>query len=99
VQGASDLDALGWGVNSRRLVWLLARWCTSNPKCCTCRIKQGYRRTRRELFPVLSRIQDSGYDLGEHGRTPEWYRAHHRTPWGAGPLAGWEFSWAAPIVA
>lgn len=40
-----------------------------------------YRRTRREVFPILSRIQNIGYELGENGRTPEWYRANHRTPW------------------
>ena len=56
-------------------------WCTGNPKCFTCKIKAQYRRTRRELFPLLSRIQNIAYDLGENGRTPEWYRANHRTPW------------------
>lgn len=39
-----------------------------------------YRRTCRELFPLLSRIQNSGCDLGEEGRTPAWYRANRRTP-------------------
>ena len=51
----------------------------------------GYRRTRRELFPVLSRIQNIGYDLGENGRTPAWYRANHRTPWVAGTVASVPF--------
>ena len=58
-----------------------------------------YRRTRRELFPVLSRIQNIGFDLGENGRTPEWYRANHRTPWMAGQSAAGEISWAALVVA
>jgi hypothetical protein len=31
-------------------------------------------------LPVLSRIQNIGYELGENGRTSEWYRANHRTP-------------------
>jgi len=68
-------------VDRRRLVWLIANWCTRNKKCFTCQFKQHYRRTRREVFPTLSRIQNIGYDLGENGRTPEWYRANHRTPW------------------
>ena len=51
-----------------------------NPKCFTCKIKSQYRRTRRKLFSVLSRIQSIGYDQGENGRTAEWYRANHRTP-------------------
>ena len=55
------------------------------------RVSQGqrrnqYRRTRRELFPALSRIQNIGYDQGENGRTPDWYRANHRTPWVAGQV-------------
>lgn len=36
---------------------------------------------RKEPFPTLSRIQNIGYELGENGRTAEWYRANHRTPW------------------
>ncbi len=64
-----------------RLAWLLANWCTGNSKCFTCKIKAQFRRTRRELFPVLSRIQNIGYELGGNSRTAEWYRANHRTPW------------------
>ena len=45
---------------------------------------------------MLSRIQNIGYDLGENGRTPEWYRANHRTPWVAGDVADGEFSCAVP---
>jgi hypothetical protein len=82
-----------------RLSWLLATGCTDNPKCFTCKIKAQYRRTRRELFPVLSRIQNIGYDLGENGRTPEWYRTNHRTPWVAGRSGEATFSCAAPITA
>ena len=40
-----------------------------------------YRRTHREVFPIISRIQNIGYELGENGWTPEWYRKNHRTPW------------------
>ena len=36
-----------------------------------------FRRTRRELFRVLSRIQNIGYDMGRSGHTPEWCRADH----------------------
>ena len=67
-----------------RLSWLIANWCTGNPKCFTYKIKAQYRRTRHEPFPVLSRIQNIGYDLGENGHTAEWCRANHRTPWVAG---------------
>ena len=63
-------------------------------KCFTCKIKAQYRRTRRELFPILSRIQNIGYHLGENGRTPGWYRANHPTPWVAGQVAdGALFVW------
>jgi len=47
----------------------------------TCRFKRRCRRTRGEVFPVLSRIQNIGYEKGENSRTPQWYRTHHRTPW------------------
>ena len=80
-----------------RLAWLLANWCTGNPKCFTCKIKAQYRRTRRELFPVLSRIQNIGYDLGENGGRRN----------GTGPITGrrgWrdeladgEFSCGVPV--
>jgi len=80
----------GWAIDRSRLAWLLlANWCTGNPKCFTCKIKAAYRRTRRELFPVFSRIQNIGYDLGENGHTPEWYRANHRTPWVTGRVEVW----------
>lgn len=63
-----------------RLAWLLANWCMGNPKCFTCKIKAQYRRTRRELFPLLRRIQNIGYDQGENGRTPDGYWTNHGTP-------------------
>lgn len=71
----------GWAVDRPRLIWLLANWCTRNPRCFTCTFKSHYRRTRREVYPLLSRIQNIGYELGENGRTPQWYRANHRSPW------------------
>jgi hypothetical protein len=40
---------------------------------------------------MLSRIQNIGYEMGENGRTPEWYRANHRTPWVAGSVGAGEF--------
>lgn len=76
----------GWGVDRKRLSWLLSRWCTKNPKCFTCRIKQQYRGIRREIFPFLSRIQNIGYELGENDRTPQWYQDHHRSEEVAGQL-------------
>ncbi|MCY2993978.1 MAG: hypothetical protein NTY19_39805 [Planctomycetota bacterium] len=51
----------------KRLVWLVADWCTANPTCFTCPIKARFRGTRREHFPVLSHVQDIGYDLDENG--------------------------------
>ena len=74
----------GWAVDRRRLAWRIANWCTRNRKCFTCQFESKYRRTRHKVFPLLSRIQNIGYDLDEYGRTPEWYRSHHRKPWVAG---------------
>ena len=42
----------------------------------TCKIKSHYRRTRPELFPVLSRIQKIGYDMGETGWGSSMSRPH-----------------------
>ena len=69
-----------------------------NPERLTCKIKSQYRRTRRELFPVLSHIQNIGHDLGESNRTPDQYRANHRTPWLAGQMTIGGFSWSVPIA-
>lgn len=82
----------GWGVDRSRLTWLLTKWCTRNAKCFTCQFRSQYRRTRKELFPLLSRIQNIGYEFGENGRSSEWYRAHHRTPWVAEELTSLPFS-------
>ena len=71
----------GWAVDGSRWTWLIVNWCFRNRKCFTCQFRSQYRRTRREVFPILSRIQNIGYEMGENGRTPEWYRANHRTPW------------------
>jgi hypothetical protein len=71
----------GWGVDRKRLTWFMVHWCTRNPKCFTCFFRSQYRSTRKELFPILSRIQNIGYELGENDRTPQWYRSNHRTPW------------------
>jgi hypothetical protein len=68
-------------MDRRRLVWLMTNWCTRNPKCFTCNFRSVYQRTRKELFPVLSRIHNIGYKLGENSRTAVWYRANLRTPW------------------
>ncbi|MCA9201588.1 MAG: hypothetical protein KDA59_00990 [Planctomycetales bacterium] len=76
----------GWAVDQKRLLWLIAHWCGRNKKCFTCQFRAKYRRTRREVFPLLSRIQNIGYEMGENNRTPEWYRANHRTPWVASEM-------------
>jgi hypothetical protein len=37
-------------------------------------------------------MQNIGYEMSENNRTPEWYRANHRTPWLA-ELAETNVSW------
>ena len=32
-------------------------------------------------------MQNIGYELGENRRSPQWYRANHRTEWVAGSIA------------
>lgn len=81
----------GWAVDQKRLLWLIVHWCGRNRKCFTCQFRSKYRHTRREVFPLLSRIQNIGYEMGENGRTPEWYRANHRTPWAADSKGGGQF--------
>ena len=88
----------GWAVDRRRLAWLLAHWCPRNPKCFTCAFRSRYRSTRREIFPLLSRIQNIGYDLGENGRSPAWYRANHRTPWAARELEANPFALSQTVA-
>ena len=63
------------------MTWLIANRRFRNRKCFTCQFRSQYRCTRREVFPDLSRVQNIRYEMGENGRTPEWYRANHRTPW------------------
>jgi len=82
----------GWAVDRSRLTWLIVNWCFRNRKCFTCQFRARYRRTRREVFPILSRIQNIGYAKGENGRSPQWYQANHRTPWVAKELGSAEFS-------
>ncbi|MGB0600388.1 MAG: hypothetical protein ACPGLY_27240 [Rubripirellula sp.] len=36
---------------------------------------------RHEIHSIRRHIQNIGFQMGENGRTPEWYRANHRTPW------------------
>ena len=80
-QTRPDLGAVAPTLDRSRLTWLIVNWCFRNRKCFTCQFRAQYRRTRREVFPILSRIQNIGYEMGENNRTPEWYRANHRTPW------------------
>ena len=84
---------MGWAADRPRLTWLIVNWCFRNRKCFTCQFRSQYRRTRREVFPILSRVQNIGYEMGENGRTPEWYRANHQTPWVAGEVPAAAFQW------
>jgi hypothetical protein len=78
----SDLDEVGlWGFDRKRLVGLMTSQRPRYPKCFTCTFRSQYQRTRKEQSPVLSRIQNIGYELGENSRTAKCYRASHRTPW------------------
>jgi hypothetical protein len=81
----------GWAVDVPRLKWLISHWCFRKPKCFTCWFRSKYRSTRREVFPMLSQIQNIGYQFRENGRTPEWRRANHRTPWVAGEVGAGAF--------
>jgi len=83
----------GWAVDRSRLTFLIVNWCFRNKKCFTCPFRSQYRRTRREIFPILSRVQNIGYEQGENNRTPQWYRTNHRTPWVANETQTHE-SWA-----
>jgi hypothetical protein len=60
----------GWAVNRARLTWLIVNWCFRKRKCFTCQFRSQYRRTRREIFPVLSRIQNIGYEKGQTAARP-----------------------------
>ena len=64
-------------------------------KRVTCQFRARFRRTRREVFPILGRIQNIGYEKGENGRTPEWYRSNHRTSWVADGVKNAEFGLTA----
>ena len=61
--------------------WLIVNCCFGNRRCFTCQFRAEYRRSRREVFPILRRVQNIAYEKGENGRMPEWYRANHGTPW------------------
>ena len=86
----------GWAVDQKRLFWLIVHWCGGNKKSFTCQFRSKYRRTRREVFPVLRRIQNIRHETGENGRTSIWHRANHRTPWGPDCLPASRFSLATP---
>jgi hypothetical protein len=80
LQHPPDLDAVGRG--GRPIAAELANRQLVLPQPQVLHLP--VRRTRREVFPILSRIQNIGYEKGEDNRSPEWYRANHRTPWVAG---------------
>lgn len=77
----------GWAVGPHGLRWLMEHWSFRNAKCFTCHVKKKYGGRLNEVYPLLSRVQNIGYEMGENDRTPEWYRANHRTPWTAGDVA------------
>jgi hypothetical protein len=88
----------GWAVDRSRLMWLIDNWCMRNKRCFTCHFKACYRHVRREVFPILSRVQNIGYELGENRRSVEWYRANHRTSWVADETVKTEAFWLADPV-
>lgn len=68
----------GWAIDRKRLTWLIVNWCFRNRKCFTCRFCAEYRRARRGVFPILRRMQNIGYKMGENNRMPGWYAARGR---------------------
>ena len=64
LHNATDLDAVGWAVDRKPLTWLIVNSCFRNHKCFTCQSRPQYRRTRSEVFPILSRIQNIGCEMG-----------------------------------
>jgi len=63
----------GWAVDRSRLTCQVVNWCFHKRKCVTFQFRAPHRRTRREVFPILSRFPNIGNEMGEYGRTPEWY--------------------------
>lgn len=74
----------GWACWGYRLAELLAHWSFANPKSFAWHLNRGLRGGRQEVHPLLSRIQNIGYQAGENGRSAQWYRDNHRTPVWAG---------------
>ena len=83
----------GWGTWRPVLKEMLAKWSFKNPQSFAWHLNKQLRGDRQEIHPVLSRIQNIGYEQGENGRSAAWYRQHHRTPTFAGDFsfesAGW----------
>ena len=79
--GCSGPDVPFW-----HLKGFISHWCLRNPKCFTCWFRSKHRSTPSEVFLQVSRIQNTGCELGENGRTRERYRGNHRTPWVAGAV-------------
>lgn len=71
-------NSWGWGVDLTRLRWMLIHWCFKDPKRFTTPFRRGYHKTRREIFPTLSRIQNIGVEMGENDTIAG--RRKHRTP-------------------
>lgn len=55
----------GWAVDRTRLTGLIVNWCFRNRKCFTRQFRSQYRRTGREVFPILSLMQNIGDEKGE----------------------------------
>lgn len=70
----------GWACSEEVLHEMLTNWCFKNPKSFAWRL-QKLRGNRMELHPQLSRVQNIGFEMGENGRDPKWYRENHAVPW------------------
>jgi hypothetical protein len=79
--GRPKFTCWGWGTWRDRLRQMIVHWCFRDPRSFAHNLNRRVRGNRTELHPQLSRIQNIGYELGENGRTAEWYRANHRAPW------------------
>jgi len=71
----------GWAAMRHRIVEILDSWSFKNPKSFACHLNQKVRKRRKEVYPVVSRIQNIGYNHGENGRCWQWYYEHHRSPY------------------
>lgn len=69
----------GWGTNLRLAKWMLSEWCFKDPTRFTAPFRKGFKKTRREVYPTLSRVQNIGVLNGSNDTLAG--RRAHRTPW------------------